>query len=41
MIYSLGDKKLKESSTDFWVAPNAAVIGAVAVSYTHLRAHET
>ena len=29
MIYSLGDKKLKESSTDFWVAPNAAVIGAV------------
>ena len=29
MIYSLGDKKLKESSTDFLVAPNAAVIGCV------------
>ena len=29
MIYSLGDKKLKESSVDFWVAPNAAVIGDV------------
>ena len=29
MIYSLGDKKLKESSIDFWVAPNAAVIGDV------------
>ena len=29
MIYSLGEKKLKESSNDFWVAPNAAVIGAV------------
>jgi len=29
MIYSLGDKKLKESSTDFWVAPNASVIGDV------------
>ena len=29
MIYSLGNKKLKESSADFWVAPNAAVIGNV------------
>ena len=29
MIYSLGKKKLKESSNDFWVAPNAAVIGDV------------
>ena len=29
MIYSLGDKKLKETSEDFWVAPNAAVIGDV------------
>ncbi len=29
MIFSLGDKKLKVSSTDFWVAPNAAVIGNV------------
>ena len=29
MIYSLGEKKLKESSNDFWVAPNAAVIGDV------------
>ena len=29
MIYSLGNKKLKESSADFWVAPNAAVIGDV------------
>jgi len=29
MIYSLGDKKLKESNADFWVAPNAAVIGNV------------
>ena len=29
MIYSLGEKKLKKSSNDFWVAPNAAVIGDV------------
>jgi len=29
MIYSLGDKKLNELSRDFWVAPNAAVIGDV------------
>ena len=50
MIYSLGDKQLNKDNLDFWVAPNAVVIGDVSlkknasvlsVSYTHLRAHET
>ena len=29
MIYNLGEKKLITSNDDFWVAPNAAVIGSV------------
>ena len=29
MIYSLGKKKLKVTSDDFWIAPNATVIGSV------------
>ena len=29
MIYSLGEKKLVTEADDFWVAPNAAVIGNV------------
>ena len=29
MIYNLGEKKLKTNNNDFWVAPNAAVIGSV------------
>ena len=31
MIYSLGDKKLNKDNLDFWVAPNAAVIGDVSL----------
>ena len=31
MIYSLGDKQLNEDNLDFWVAPNAAVIGDVSL----------
>ena len=29
MIYSLGDKQLNKDNLDFWVAPNAAIIGDV------------
>ena len=29
MIYSLGEKKINRDNMDFWVAPNAAVIGSV------------
>jgi carbonic anhydrase/acetyltransferase-like protein (isoleucine patch superfamily) len=29
MIYNLDDKKLVTSNDDFWVAPNAAVIGSI------------
>ena len=29
MIYTLGEKKLVTSNDDFWIAPNAAVIGSV------------
>ena len=29
MIYSLGDKQLSRDNLDFWVAPNAAIIGDV------------
>ena len=29
MIYSLGDKKISTEGNDFWIAPNAAVIGSV------------
>ena len=29
MIYNLGEKKLTTNNNDFWVAPNAAVIGSV------------
>ena len=29
MIYSLGDKQLNRDNLDFWVAPNAAIIGNV------------
>ena len=29
MIYSLGEKKINRDNIDFWVAPNAAVIGSV------------
>ncbi len=29
MIYSLGEKKINTDSVDFWVAPNAAVIGDI------------
>ena len=29
MIYSLGDKQLNRDNLDFWVAPNAAIIGDV------------
>ena len=29
MIYSLGEKKINRDNVDFWVAPNAAVIGSV------------
>ena len=29
MIYNLGEKKLTTYNNDFWVAPNAAVIGSV------------
>ncbi len=29
MIYSLGDKKINRDNADFWVAPNAAVIGNI------------
>ena len=29
MIYSLGDKQLNKDNLDFWVAPNAVVIGDV------------
>ena len=31
MIYSLGDKKLNKDNLDFWVAPNAVVIGDVSL----------
>ena len=31
MIYSLGDKQLKKDNLDFWVAPNAVVIGDVSL----------
>ena len=31
MIYSLGDKQLNEDNLDFWVAPNAVVIGDVSL----------
>ena len=31
MIYSLGDKKLNKDNLDFWVAPNAVIIGDVAL----------
>ena len=29
MIYNLGEKKLITNNNDFWIAPNAAVIGSV------------
>jgi len=29
MIYSLGDKRINIDNNDFWVAPNAAVIGDI------------
>ena len=29
MIYSLGEKKISTEGNDFWIAPNAAVIGSV------------
>ena len=29
MIYSLGDKKINRDNVEFWVAPNAAVIGNI------------
>ena len=32
MIISLGNKKLKTSSEDYWIAPNATVIGDVTLS---------
>ena len=31
MIYSLGDKQLNRDNLDFWVAPNAAIIGDVTI----------
>ena len=31
MIYSLGDKQLNKDNLDFWVAPNAVVIGDVSL----------
>ena len=31
MIYSLGDKQLNRDNLDFWVAPNAVVIGDVSL----------
>ena len=31
MIYSLGDKQLSNDNLDFWVAPNAVVIGDVSL----------
>ena len=31
MIYSLGDKQLNKNNLDFWVAPNAVVIGDVSL----------
>ncbi len=31
MIYSLGDKQLNKDNLDFWVAPNAMVIGDVSL----------
>ena len=31
MIYSLGDKRLNKENLDFWVAPNAVVIGDVSL----------
>ena len=31
MIYSLGDKQLNRNNLDFWVAPNAVVIGDVSL----------
>ena len=31
MIYSLGDKQLNNDNLDFWVAPNAVVIGDVSL----------
>ena len=29
MIYSLGDKRISTDNDNFWIAPNAAVIGSV------------
>ena len=29
MIYSLGDRRLETAGDEFWVAPNATVIGSV------------
>ena len=31
MIYSLGDKQLNKDNLDFWIAPNAVVIGDVSL----------
>ncbi len=31
MIYSLGDKRLNKDNLDFWVAPNAVIIGDVSL----------
>ena len=31
MIYSLGDKQLNKDNLDFWVAPNAVIIGDVSL----------
>ena len=31
MIYSLGDKQLNKDNLDFWVAPNAMIIGDVSL----------
>ena len=44
MIYTLEQHKVKTEGDNFYIAPNATVLGQVelgAVSYTHLRAHET
>jgi Carbonic anhydrases/acetyltransferases, isoleucine patch superfamily len=29
MIYSLGEKRISTEGDDFWIAPNAAVVGSV------------
>ena len=37
MITDLGDKKLTTENDDYWIAPDANIIGSVhPVSYTHL-----